>query len=105
MLRKNDVVAVIAGADKGKTGKVLYASGSGSFIVEGVHLVKKHIRPNPDKRVKGGIVERESPIHASNVMFLCQRCNRAVRLGRRPVEKGEKVRYCKKCGEMVDRTA
>ena len=103
MLRKNDMVAIIAGVDKGRTGKILHTSGRESFIVEGVHLVKKHIRPNPDKRIKGGIVERESPVHTSNVMFLCQKCNRAVRLGKRPVEGAEKVRYCKKCGEMVDR--
>lgn len=104
MLRTNDTVAVITGVDKGKKGKILHTlSGGESFVVEGVRLVKKHIRPNPDKKIKGGIVERESPIRSSNVMFYCQKCSRAVRLGRKSVGEGGRVRYCKKCGEMVDK--
>lgn len=101
-VKKNDVVMVIAGKDKGKTGKILKVlRKKQAVIVEGVNIVKKHLRPTP--KAKGGIVEREAPIHVSNVMLYCDRCAKPVRVGRRLLEDGRKVRYCKKCDEVIDR--
>jgi large subunit ribosomal protein L24 len=101
-VKKNDVVMVVTGKDKGKTGKILKVlRKKGAVIVEGVNMVKKHLRPTP--RAKGGIVEREAPVHISNVMVYCDKCAKPVRVGRKFLEDGRKVRYCKKCKEVIDR--
>jgi large subunit ribosomal protein L24 len=72
-------------------------------VVEGVNLIKRHTRPNPQRNVKGGIVERESSIHASNVQIVCPECGRVTRIGRRVQSDGRKVRFCRKCEGVVDK--
>lgn len=106
MLKKDDIVKVIAGRDKGKTGRVLSVDRrSGKALVEHVMMVKRHTRPNRAKQIKGGIAERESPIAASNVMIVCPACG-PVRIKNR-VEaaaggKARRTRVCRKCGASLD---
>lgn len=101
-VRKGDTVKIIRGKDAGKKGKVLEVQPARNrVIVENVNKVKRHTRPTQGAP-QGGIVEREAPIHASNVLLVCGRCNEPTRLGRKFLEDGKKVRYCKKCGEVVD---
>ncbi len=96
-IRKNDEVVVLTGKDRGKTGKVLRVLPTkGTAIVERVNFSKKHQRPNPQKNVKGGILEREAPIRLSNLMVVCPSCSEPAKLGRKTTDLG-KVRYCKKC--------
>jgi large subunit ribosomal protein L24 len=100
-LKKGDTVKVIAGKDKGKTGKILSTvADKGRVVVEKVNLVKRHKRP--DAKGKGGIVEKEGAIHASNVMLLCSKCNKAVRVSVKTMDDGKKARVCKKCHEQLD---
>lgn len=100
--KKDDQVMVIAGKEKGKSGKILsMASENQCVLIEKVNLVKRHSRPSAKNR-QGGIIEKEAPIHVSNVMILCSKCNSPVRVGRKTLEDGKKVRYCKKCGELMD---
>jgi len=102
-IRKNDFVMVIAGKEKGKKGKVLKVIPKKErVVVEKVNFVKKHQRPTSQQR-QGGIIEREGPIHCSNVMIFCTKCEKPVRVGRKILSDGEKVRYCKKCGETIER--
>jgi large subunit ribosomal protein L24 len=101
-VKKDDQVKVIAGKEKGKTGKVLRVLGKkDSVLVEKVNLVKRHTRPSSQHR-QGGIIEKESPIHISNVMIICTKCNSVVKMCRKLLEDGAKVRSCKKCGEIID---
>jgi large subunit ribosomal protein L24 len=105
-IRKNDIVKVIAGRDRGKTGRVLSVDRKrGRVLVEGVMLVKRHTRANPARQIKGGIAERESPIAVSNVMIVCNSCNRPVRIGHK-VEivagKARRTRICRKCGAPLE---
>jgi large subunit ribosomal protein L24 len=103
-LRKNDIVVVRAGKDRGKRGRVLrVVSETNRLVVEGVNIVKRHTRPNPQKNIKGGIVERESPIHASNVMLLDPDTNEPTRLGIRTLPDGRRVRISRKNGTVVDK--
>lgn len=100
-LRKNDMVVVITGKDKGKIGKVLQVfPRRGRAIVEGVNLVKKHMKPTP--RSSGGIIEKPAPIHISNLMLYCPKCKRGVKVAKKFLEDGSKVRICKKCGEIFE---
>ncbi|MEW5761938.1 MAG: 50S ribosomal protein L24 [Bacillota bacterium] len=100
-IRKGDAVLVTTGKDAGKKGKVLAVlPRRNRVIVEGVNVVKRHTRPTR-KVPQGGIVEKEAPIHASNVMLLCTRCHQPTRVARRVLEDGRKVRACKKCGEVI----
>lgn len=100
-LRKGDKVMVIAGKDRGKSGKILRSfPRENRVLVEGVNIVKRHTRPT-QKNPQGGIVERESPIHISNVMLVCPRCNQPTRVGRKITPEG-KFRVCKKCGEEIE---
>ena len=100
-IKKNDTVKVIAGREKGKTGKVLdVTKGKGRILIEKVNLVKRHQKP--DATGKGGIVEKEAPLHLSNVMLVCSKCNSGVRVGYKMLEDGKKVRVCKKCQELLD---
>ena len=106
-LRKNDQVKVIAGRDKGKTGRVLDVSEEkGRVLVEHVNMIKKHTRKNPAKQIAGGIAEKESPIAVSNVMILCGKCG-AVRIKHHVVEvaggKTKRQRVCHKCGGALDK--
>ncbi len=101
-VKKNDQVMVVTGKDKGKTGKVLrILKKKDRLVVEKVNMVKKHVKPS--QKTKGGIMERESSIHISNVMIYCDKCSKPVRVGRKTLEDGKKVRYCKKCSEVIDR--
>jgi large subunit ribosomal protein L24 len=103
-IRKNDQVAVLAGRDRGKRGRVLRVVPSkGRVIVEGVNLIKRHTRANPQRNIKGGIVEREASIHASNVQLVCPECGAVSRMGRRRLDDGTSVRVCVKCKGVVDK--
>jgi large subunit ribosomal protein L24 len=102
-VKKGDTVVVIAGKDAGKKGKVLRVIPTkGRVIVEGVNVVKRHTKPS-QKMPQGGIREQEAAIHSSNVMMFCGKCNRPVRIGRKFLEDGSKVRTCKLCGEVMDK--
>ena len=101
-VRKNDTVLVIVGKDKGKKGKVRFAyPKKDRLLVEGINLIKKHTRAVRQVR-QAGIIEREAPIHISNVMLLCSKCNRPTRIGFRFLEDGKKVRICRICKEVID---
>ena len=101
-IKKDDSVKIIAGRDKGKTGRVLDVDRErGRLLVEGVSLVKRHTRPNPQKQIKGGIAERESTIHISNVMLMTSG-GEATRVGYR-MEGNRRVRIAKKSGEILDK--
>jgi len=102
-IRKDDTVMVIAGRERGKTGKVLKVlRDSNRVIVERLNIVKRHTRPSGPQGPHG-IVEKEAGIHISNVMLLCDKCNRPVRVGKRRLEDGRSVRVCRRCGEQLDR--
>ena len=103
-IRKNDSVLVIAGRDRGKRGRVLRVlPAKGRVIVEGVNFVKRHTRPNPQRNIKGGIVEREAALSASNVQLVCPDCGAPTRLGSRRLDDGRSVRFCRKCKGVVDK--
>ncbi len=103
-IRKNDQVVVRAGKDRGKRGRVLSVlPEKNRVIVEGVNLIKRHTRPNPQKNIKGGIVEREAAIHASNVMLVDPETNAPTRLGSRTLPDGSRVRISRKSGAVVDK--
>ena len=102
-VRKDDLVQVIAGKEKGKSGKVLKVlPDKNRVVVEKVNFIKRHSRPTGKTR-QGGIIQKEAPIHISNVLLLCSKCNRGVRMGKRILEDGKKALVCKKCGELVER--
>ena len=101
-IRRNDTVKVITGRDKGKEGRVLRVfPNDAKLLVEHVMIVKKHVRPNPQRNIKGGIAEQESRIAISNVQLVCPSCG-PVRIGHE-VRGDRKVRVCKKCGTTLDK--
>ncbi len=101
-IKKNDTVKVIAGKDKGKTGKVMRViPKSDRVIVERVNMVKRHLKPSQQAR-QGGILEREAPIPISNLMLVCSKCTGPTRVGYRTLDDNRKVRFCKKCNEVID---
>ena len=101
-IKKNDKVIVLSGKEKGKIGSVLKVDSEKSrAIVEKVNLVKRHSKAGANN-TQGGIVEKESPIHLSNLMIMCNRCAEQSRIGKRILEDGSRVRVCKKCGELLD---
>jgi len=103
-IRKNDKVLVVTGKDRGKRGRVLrVAPDKNRLVVEGVNIIKRHTKPNPGKNVKGGIVEREAPVHASNVQLVCPECGAQTRIGHKILGDGRKVRICRKCEGVVDK--
>lgn len=107
-IRKNDNVLVITGKDRGKRGRVLKVlpgdeRGKVRLIVEGVNMIKRHTKPNPGRQVKGGIVEREASLHASNVQLVCPECGAQTRVGHKILGDGRKVRICRKCEGVVDK--
>ena len=106
-IRKNDNVLVVTGKDRGKRGRVLKVlpgtDGKNRLIVEGVNMIKRHTRPNPGKNIKGGIVEREASLHASNVQLVCPECGAQTRVGHKILGDGRKVRICRKCEGVVDK--
>ena len=102
-IRKNDTVLVIAGREKGKRGKVLFVLPARErVIVERINMVKRHQRPTQKLR-QGGIIEREAPLHVSNLMLVCGKCGEAVRFGHDHLPDGSKVRVCRKCEGVVDK--
>jgi large subunit ribosomal protein L24 len=102
-IKKNDMVYVLSGKDKGKTGKVLKVFVEKErAVVEGINQIYKHTRPNPQKNVKGGILPKESPIHISNLKIVCKRCNKHTRVGFNIMPDGRKARVCKSCKELLD---
>jgi large subunit ribosomal protein L24 len=119
-IRKDDTVQVISGKEKGKTGKVMKVDRkSGRVTIEKVNMVKRHVKPS-QKYPQGGILEKELPLHYSNVLLMCAKCNRGVRHGHKTGEataaKGKKgakasataqkkIRVCKRCGESLEATA
>jgi large subunit ribosomal protein L24 len=101
-IRKNDTVLVIVGKDKGKSGKVRFAyPKDGRLLVEGINFIKRHTRARAQVR-QAGIIEREAPLHVSNVMLMCTKCNHPARVGFRFLKDGRKVRFCHACGEVID---
>jgi large subunit ribosomal protein L24 len=100
-IHKDDRVMVTVGKDKGKIGKILRVlRKKDRVLVEKVNMVKRHTRPNPYKQQAGGIVEKEMPVHISNVMIVCNACASPTRTGFRE-EGGKKVRFCKKCDKTI----
>ena len=103
-VRRNDQVKVIAGKDLNRVGRVLRVIRSKQrLVVEGISMIKRHTRPNPSRNLKGGIVEREAPIHISNVMIVCGACDQPTRIGHRILADGKKIRICRKCEGSLDR--
>lgn len=101
-IRKDDKVMIITGKDKGKIGKVLKVNRKkDAVLVERVNMAKRHTKPNPYRQQPGGIVEKEMPVDISNVMLVCSGCANPVRVGYRFTDDGKKVRFCKKCNEII----
>ena len=101
-IRKNDTVLVVTGKDKGKTGKVRFAYPKDErVLVGGINFIKRHARARGRVR-QAGIIEQEAPIHVSNVMLLCNKCNHPARVGFLFLGDGRKVRICRSCGEVID---
>lgn len=101
-IKKNDSVVVISGKEKGKRGRVLSVHPSKDrLLVEKINIIKRHMKPSR-KYAQGGIIEKEAPIHISNVMLVCTKCNKPTRIGNTVLQNGRKVRVCKKCREVID---
>ena len=102
-IRKDDKVMVITGKDAGKLSKVLKVlRKKDRVLVEKVNMVKRHMRANPYRQQPGGIVEKEMPVHVSNLMVVCAACAKPTRVGYRYTEDGKKLRFCKKCNEVME---
>jgi len=102
-LRKGDSVRIITGKEKGKEGKILQVlKESNKVLVEQLNLIKKHTKPNA-KYPKGGIVDREGALQISNVMILCRKCDKPSRIAAKLLDDGEKIRVCRRCGEVLDK--
>ena len=102
-IRKNDTVLVIAGREKGKRGKVLFVVPARErVVVEHVNMVKRHQRPTQKLR-QGGIIERDAPLHVSNVMLVCSKCDKPTRVGMRVLADDRRARVCRRCGDIVDK--
>ena len=103
-IRKGDQVRVMAGRDKGKTGRVLSVDARRRRVtVEHANMIKRHTRPNSAKNVKGGIVEKEGTMNISNVLLVCPSCNKHARVGHNTLPDGTKVRVCRRCGTSVEK--
>ena len=100
-IKKNDIVYILSGKDKGKTGKVFDVNAKdGKAFVEGINYVKKHMRKTKQDQ-QGGIVQKESPIQLSNLSLLCKTCNKPANIGINMLADGTKSRYCKRCKEVL----
>ncbi len=103
-IRKNDTVEVISGKDKGKRGRVIEVLPKLERVrVEGVNKIKRHTKPNPQKNVKGGIVERENPLHVSNVALIDSKSDKPTRVGIKTMPNGSRVRVAKRSGLQLDK--
>ena len=97
-IRHGDLVKVMAGRSKGKTGKVLSVNQwNRTVTVEHANIIKRHTRPNPQKNIKGGIIDKEAPLQASNVMLICPGCGKHTRAGHTTLPDGTKTRICRRC--------
>jgi large subunit ribosomal protein L24 len=102
-IRKNDTVMVIAGKERGKTGKVLRVfPATGRLLIERLNMVKRHSRARGPQSPQG-IVEKEAALHRSNVMIMCDKCGAPVRMGKKQLQDGRSVRTCRRCGDQLDR--
>lgn len=102
VVRKGDTVVVIAGKDRGKSGKVLSVfQRARKVTIEKINIIKRHTKPNQQNR-QGGILEREAPIHLSNVMIYCATCQKPVRVGSKTMADGSRVRVCRKCQQLIE---
>ena len=102
-VKKDDTVYVISGKDKGKRGKVeSILVDKGKVIVAGVNVVKRHTKPNP-RVMQAGIIEKNAPLHLSKVMLVCTKCDKATRIRTETTPDGKKARFCKRCGEIIDK--
>jgi len=100
-IRKNDTVRVIAGKDKGKSGKIITVfPGKGRALVQGINFIKKHAKRTREDQ-QGGIIQMESSMSVSNLMVVCQKCNKTTRIGFSTLTDGTKTRICKKCKELI----
>jgi|ERR1700689_1764525 large subunit ribosomal protein L24 len=103
-IRKGDQVRVMSGRDKGKSGRVLFVDPKKRTVtVEHTNIIKRHTRPNPQKNVKGGILDKEGPIQISNVLLLCPGCNKHARVGHSVLPDGTKARVCRRCGTTLEK--
>lgn len=103
-VKKDDQVTVRAGKDRGKSGRVLRVlPGKNQAIVENINFVRRHTRANPQKNIKGGVVEREALVQLSNLQVICRECNQPTRVGYNLLSDGKKVRICRKCGGTIDK--
>ena len=101
-IKKNDKVKVIAGKDKNKIGKVLNVNRKKNrVLVENINIIKRHSKPSASNK-QGGIIEKESPIHLSNTMLMCNKCMKQIRIKIKMLEDGKRVRSCRKCNELID---
>jgi large subunit ribosomal protein L24 len=104
-LKKNDIIVVRKGKDKGKSGKILAVfPEKNRVLVEKINFSKQFIRPDRSKNVQGGIMEKEAPIHVSNVMLFCSECGQGVRARQKVLEDGTKIRICSKCEISLEKT-
>jgi len=102
-IKKNDEVFVLRGKDRGKTGRVLIVMPRDQkIVVEGIQMIKRHTRANPQRNIKGGIVEKEAPIHISNVAIVCKNCKQHTRIAKKVLADDRSVRACKKCGNTIE---
>jgi len=102
-IRKNDEVFILRGKDRGKTGRVLIVlPRDQKIVVEGIQMIKRHTRPNPQRNIKGGIVEKEAAIHISNVALVCKNCKEHTRIASKILADGRRSRACKKCGNTIE---
>ena len=101
-IKKGDEVIVIAGKDKGRRGTVLGVMDTGRVLVEGINMVKKHQKPNPNSGIQGGIIDKEMALHLSNVMLFNPNTEKGDRVGVKSLEDGRRVRYFKSNNEVVD---
>jgi large subunit ribosomal protein L24 len=102
-IKKNDEVYILRGKDRGKTGRVLIViPKDGKVVVEGIQMIKRHTRPNPQRNIKGGIVEKEAAIDISNVAIVCKSCKEHTRLANKVLADGRRARACKKCGSTIE---
>ncbi len=101
-IKKNDTVIVISGDEKGKKGRVLSVlAKENRLLIEGLNIIKRHMKPNK-KYTQGGIIEKEAPVHRSNVMLVCPKCDKPTRIGHNILENEKKIRRCKQCGEVIE---
>ena len=102
-IKKNDEVVVLSGRDKGKRGRVISVNPDGArALVDNVNFVKRHTKANPQKNIKGGILEREAPVPLSQLMLVCKECQQPTRLAFKKQDDGRKTRVCKKCNAILE---